>query len=148
MATGIVCFIKRFPHRLPGNAKVIPILVISHIHIMPRSIHWHGVPPKPCHPVIFRRLVKHVPTGRMIYHHTHVSYSKVIGPRYRQIHTVNDIFSFFIIKMSVLHKNPSPFLFSDFIIVSRTGEGYCQVWHNLFYIVGLLLFANLENIKL
>ena len=107
VSAGIFCLIQRFSHRLPGNTPIVSAFIISQIHIMSRPIHGHPIPTKPCDPVIFRRLIKNIPSCCMIDHSTHIVHSQIIGPGYRKIDPVNDIFSFFIIKMPVLHKKTS-----------------------------------------
>ena len=54
VAAGIFCFFQGFAHRLPGYAPVIPILVISNIHIMPRTVHRNPIGPETGDAVVLR----------------------------------------------------------------------------------------------
>ena len=69
---------------------------------MSRTIHWNSIRPESCYTMILRCLVKHITPRCMIYDHTGIFYAKVVCPGCRQIHPVNYIFSFLIVKMSVL----------------------------------------------
>ena len=109
MAAGIFPCVQRLSHRLPGNAPVISVFCIPQIHIVARTVHGHRISPESGNPVIFRRLVKQIASGCVVYYHAHVPEAQIICPGYGQIHPVNYIFSFFIVKMSILHKNTFPF---------------------------------------
>ena len=103
VAAAILRFLQALAHGLPGNAPVIPVRIVSYVHIMSGTVHRNAVSPEAGDSVVFRRFVKHIAACRMIHHRTHILQSQVIGPGGGQVHSVNHIFSFFIVKMSVLH---------------------------------------------
>ena len=99
----VLGLIQGLAHRLPGNAPVVAGLAVAHIDIVAGPVHGHTVAPETGDAVILRGLVERVAAGGVVEHAAHILHAQIVGPGCGQIHTVNDILSFLIIKISVLH---------------------------------------------
>lgn len=104
MAADIFRLVKGFPHWLPGNTEIICILVIPDINIVAWPVHRDTVSAKTADAVIFRAFVKRISSCRVIKNRGKVLHPQIIRPGRGNVHPVNDIFPFFVIKISVSHR--------------------------------------------
>ena len=80
VAAAVYRLIQAFSDRLPGDAEIIPVLVITQIQIVPRPVHGDSISPETGHPVILRRAAEQISARRMIEHRAHVLHAQIIGP--------------------------------------------------------------------
>jgi hypothetical protein len=70
---------------------------------MAGPVGGNGVCPEPRNPVVFRALVKQVAPGSLIKHSHKVFRANVISPAHRRINPLNNVFTLFIVKVTVTH---------------------------------------------
>ena len=80
VAAAVYRLIQAFSDRLPGDAEIISVLIVSQIQIVTRPVHRDCIAPETGDPVILRRTAEQISARRMVEHRAHILYAQIIGP--------------------------------------------------------------------
>jgi hypothetical protein len=94
---------KRLTYRLPGEAPVLPGIIIPYIDIVAGPVQGDPVRPKPGYPVKFRGLVKKIAPGVLTENPAHILEAYIISPGNRRIRPFYNVFPVWLVKIAVLH---------------------------------------------
>jgi hypothetical protein len=103
MSANILGFAQVLAHRLPGNGPILSRLIIPQINIMTGPIEGNAIGAKTGNALKLGPFVKGISSGVMGEDRAHILDPQVIGPGNGYIRSFNDIFTIWIVKISVFH---------------------------------------------